>query len=106
MYKLNFLLVRYLHPLAFHFIIYYQPHSPKDERIVSPNRSPDAAITGPSSNSSEAPRSSGAAADNNAMYPPNNYGSLEQTYFYGGWFSILYFNMIFSQSFSLFQVLG
>ncbi|XP_057517041.1 YTH domain-containing protein ECT1-like isoform X1 [Amaranthus tricolor] len=62
-----------------------QPHSPKDERIVSPNRSPDAAITGPSSNSSEAPRSSGAAADNNAMYPPNNYGSLEQTYFYGGY---------------------
>ncbi|KMT17654.1 hypothetical protein BVRB_2g036020 [Beta vulgaris subsp. vulgaris] len=62
-----------------------QPLSPKDERIVPTNPSPDAAITGPSRNVIDAPRSSDVAADNNMMYPSNNYGSLEQTYFYGGY---------------------
>ncbi|KAL2896544.1 YTH domain-containing family protein 2 [Bienertia sinuspersici] len=62
-----------------------QPLSPKDERIVSTNPSPDAAITGPSRNAIDPPRSSDAAADNNAMYQSNNYGSFEQTYFYGGY---------------------
>ncbi|CAO2816447.1 unnamed protein product [Amaranthus hypochondriacus] len=66
-------------------IIMNQPLSPKDERIVSVNPSPDAAITGPSRNAIEAPRSSEAAADNKAMHPPYSYGSLEQTYFYGGY---------------------
>lgn len=61
-----------------------QPLSPKDERIVSTNPSPDAAITGPTRNAVEPPRSSDTTADNNTIYPPNNYGSLEQTYFYGG----------------------
>lgn len=62
-----------------------QPLSPKDERIVSTNPSPDAAITGPSRNAIEPPRSSDVAADNNSIYPLNTYGSLEQTYFYGGY---------------------
>lgn len=62
-----------------------QPLSPKDERIVSTNPSPDAAITGPSRNAIEPPRSTDAVADNNSIYPLNTYGSLEQTYFYGGY---------------------
>ncbi|XP_021715853.1 YTH domain-containing family protein 2-like [Chenopodium quinoa] len=62
-----------------------QPLSPKDERNVSTNPSADAAITGPSRNASDPPRASDAAVDNNTSYPPNNYGSLEQTYFYGGY---------------------
>lgn len=76
--------IRSLHYIKTLFIIYYQPLSPKDERIVPTNPSPDAAITGPSRNVIDAPRSSDVAADNNMMYPSNNYGSLEQTYFYGG----------------------
>lgn len=60
-----------------------QPLSPKDERTVPTNPSQDAAITGPSRN--DPPRSSDAPVDNNSMYPLNAYGSMEQTYFYGGY---------------------
>ncbi|GMH11777.1 hypothetical protein Nepgr_013618 [Nepenthes gracilis] len=59
--------------------------SPKDERIVSANPSPDAAITGPSRDVRDQPASSDAGADINTMYPFNAYASLEQPYFYGGY---------------------
>ncbi|KAH9613605.1 hypothetical protein KSS87_017386 [Heliosperma pusillum] len=60
-----------------------QPLSPKNERIGSSNPSTDAAITGPSRNAIEPARAADVAADSNSIYP--TYGSLEQTYFYGGY---------------------
>ncbi|KAK9683998.1 hypothetical protein RND81_10G179700 [Saponaria officinalis] len=62
-----------------------QPLSPKDERIVSTNPSPDVAITGPLRNAIEPPRSTDPSVDSNSIYPFNTYGALEQTYYYGGY---------------------
>ncbi|GAB4833067.1 hypothetical protein Ancab_007126 [Ancistrocladus abbreviatus] len=62
-----------------------QPLSPKDERIVSANPSPDAVITGPSRDVREQPASADASADVSSIYPFNNYALLEQTYYYGGY---------------------
>ncbi|CAI9285436.1 unnamed protein product [Lactuca saligna] len=62
-----------------------KPLSPKDERIVSPNPSPDAALTGSMrniSNQSEPLNASGAPTPVN---PSNIFAPPEQTYFYGGY---------------------
>ncbi|CAH1426788.1 unnamed protein product [Lactuca virosa] len=62
-----------------------KPLSPKDERIVSPNPSPDAALTGSMrniSNQSEPFNASGAPTPVN---PSNIFAPPEQTYFYGGY---------------------
>jgi hypothetical protein len=71
-------------PLALHFIIYYQPLSPKDERIVSANPSPDAVIVGPSRDIMEQQESSEAAGDLSTVHPHNAYVSHEQNVSYGG----------------------
>lgn len=62
-----------------------QQLSPKDERIVSANPSPDAAIIGPSRGVRDQPGPSDSMMDNNAVYSVNPYGSLDQTYYYGGY---------------------
>ncbi|GAB4854053.1 hypothetical protein Ancab_022634 [Ancistrocladus abbreviatus] len=62
-----------------------KPVSPKDERIAAANPSADAVITGPSRDVGDQPASSDASADINSIYPFNNYASLEQTYYYGGY---------------------
>lgn len=59
-----------------------QPLSPKDERTVSANPSPDAAIAGPSSSARNQPASDTSL--DNAGYPVNAYPSFDQ-YFYGGY---------------------
>ncbi|KAJ0673818.1 hypothetical protein HanOQP8_Chr12g0434051 [Helianthus annuus] len=58
-----------------------KPLSPKNERIVSPNPSPDAAIIRNMSNQSETLNASGAQ---NPVNQSNIFTSQEQTYFYGG----------------------
>ncbi|THG05650.1 hypothetical protein TEA_000835 [Camellia sinensis var. sinensis] len=55
-----------------------QPLSPKDERIVSTNPSPDAAVTGPSRDIMDQLESPYASGTLNSVYPQ------EQTYYYGG----------------------
>ncbi|GAB2286500.1 hypothetical protein Dimus_020899 [Dionaea muscipula] len=62
-----------------------KPLSPNDERIVSANPPLDAVITGPPRDVGDHPGSSDASTDINAFYPLNTYGSLEQTYYYGGY---------------------
>ncbi|KAF5776617.1 putative YTH domain-containing protein [Helianthus annuus] len=59
-----------------------KPLSPKNERIVSPNPSPDAAIIRNMSNQSETLNASGAQ---NPVNQSNIFTSQEQTYFYGGY---------------------
>lgn len=71
-------------PLALHFVIYYQPLSPKDERIVSANPSPNAVIVGPSRDVTEQQESTEAVGDLNTVHPLNAYVSHEQNVSYGG----------------------
>lgn len=71
-------------PLALHVVIYYQPLSPKDERIVSANPSADAVIIGPSRDVAEQRESSEAAGDLSIIPPLNAYVSHEQNIPYGG----------------------
>lgn len=71
-------------PLALHFVIYYQPLSPKDERIVSANPSPNAVIIGPSRDVTEQQESTEAVGDLNTVHPLNAYVSPEQNVSYGG----------------------
>ncbi|XP_024980108.1 uncharacterized protein LOC112517040 isoform X3 [Cynara cardunculus var. scolymus] len=60
-----------------------KPLSPKDERIVSPNPSPDAAITGPRRNISNQPEALNASGAQTPVNPSNIFTPPEQTYFYG-----------------------
>lgn len=62
-----------------------QPLSPKDERIVSANPSPDAVIVGPSRDIMEQQESSEAAGDLSTVHPHNAYVSHEQNVSYGGY---------------------
>jgi hypothetical protein len=71
-------------PLALHFVIYYQPLSPKDERIVSANPSPNAVIIGVSRDVNEQQESSEVAGDLSNVHPLNAYVSHEQNISYGG----------------------
>lgn len=71
-------------PLAFSFVIYYQPLSPKDERIVSANPSPDAVIMGPSSDVTEQPKSSDVGGELGTIHPFNAYASHEHNVSYAG----------------------
>ncbi|MFS7981509.1 putative YTH domain-containing protein [Helianthus anomalus] len=59
-----------------------KPLSPKNERIVPPNLSPDAAITGPIRNASNQPEANGAP---NPVNQTNSFTPQEQTYYYGGY---------------------
>lgn len=70
--------------LALYFVIYYQPLSPKDERIVSANPSPDAVVIGPSSDVTERPESSDAGGELGTIHPLNSYASHEQNVSYAG----------------------
>ncbi|XP_021672740.2 YTH domain-containing protein ECT2 isoform X2 [Hevea brasiliensis] len=62
-----------------------QPLSPKDERIVSANPSPDAAIIGPSRDVTDQPQSSDAGGDLSILPPHNTYASHEQMLSYGSY---------------------
>lgn len=62
-----------------------QPLSPKDERIVSANPSPDAVIIGASRDVNEQQESSEAAGDLSNVHPLNAYVSHEQNISYGGY---------------------
>lgn len=60
-----------------------KPLSPKDEMIVSPNPSPDAAITGPMRNISNQSEALNASGTQTPVNPLNIFTPPEQTYFYG-----------------------
>ncbi|KAK4432740.1 YTH domain-containing protein ECT2 [Sesamum alatum] len=62
-----------------------QPISPKDERIVSANPSPDAAISGASRNAKEQPAKSETSEALITTYPLNSATHQEQGYYYGGY---------------------
>ncbi|XP_023874099.1 YTH domain-containing protein ECT1 isoform X2 [Quercus suber] len=62
-----------------------QPLSPKDERIVSANPSPNAVIIGPSRDVTEQQESTEAVGDLNTVHPLNAYVSHEQNVSYGGY---------------------
>lgn len=62
-----------------------QPISPKDERIVSANHSPDAAISVVPVNAKDQSVSSETSAALSTMHPPNSYTPLEQGFYYGGY---------------------
>ncbi|XP_015881762.3 YTH domain-containing protein ECT4 [Ziziphus jujuba] len=62
-----------------------QPLSPKDERIVSANPSPDAVVIGPSSDVTERPESSDAGGELGTIHPLNSYASHEQNVSYAGY---------------------
>ncbi|KAI3443479.1 hypothetical protein Pfo_000144 [Paulownia fortunei] len=62
-----------------------QPPSPKDERIVSTNPSPDAAISGASKNAKDQPATSETSGALTTMYPFNSYTPQEQGYYFGGY---------------------
>ncbi|XP_060213664.1 YTH domain-containing protein ECT1-like [Lycium barbarum] len=61
-----------------------QPISPKDERVVSANASPDAAIPGASRNAKDHPVTSETGALS-TFYPPNSYSPQDQGLYYGGY---------------------
>ncbi|MCD7470598.1 hypothetical protein HAX54_010577 [Datura stramonium] len=61
-----------------------QPISPKDERIVSANASPDAAIPGASRNTTDHPVTSETGALS-TFYPLNSYSPQDQGLYYGGY---------------------
>lgn len=61
-----------------------QPISPKDERVVSANASPDAAIPGSSRNAKDHPVTSEAGALS-TFYPLNSYSPQDQGLYYGGY---------------------
>uniref|UniRef100_A0A2P2JXC2 YTH domain-containing family protein n=1 Tax=Rhizophora mucronata TaxID=61149 RepID=A0A2P2JXC2_RHIMU len=61
-----------------------QPLSPQDERIVSANSSPDAAITGPVRDARERPPPSDAVGDISIVPPINAYASHERMAAYRG----------------------
>uniref|UniRef100_A0A2P2JX99 Uncharacterized protein LOC107417659 n=1 Tax=Rhizophora mucronata TaxID=61149 RepID=A0A2P2JX99_RHIMU len=63
-----------------------QPLSPQDERIVSANSSPDAAITGPVRDARERPPPSDAVGDISIVPPINAYASHERMAAYRGWY--------------------
>lgn len=77
--KVHFrLLILYFHLICSVIYLYhYQPISPKNEKIVSPNPPPDAAITGPVRNVSNQSEALNANQ-------PNIFTPQEQTYVYGG----------------------
>ncbi|XP_011078177.1 YTH domain-containing family protein 2 isoform X2 [Sesamum indicum] len=60
-----------------------QSISPKDERIVSANPSPDAAISGASRNAKEQPATSETSGALITSYPLNSATHQEQSYYYG-----------------------
>lgn len=60
-----------------------QPLSSNNERIVSPNPSPDAAITGSLRNATDQPETLRSSGAHTPVYPFNSYSAPEQTYFYG-----------------------
>ncbi|PIN02884.1 putative high-glucose-regulated protein [Handroanthus impetiginosus] len=62
-----------------------QPPLPKDERIVSPNPSPDAAISGASRNTKDQPATSETSGVLATMHPFNTYAPQEQGYYFGGY---------------------
>ncbi|KAI3447276.1 hypothetical protein Pfo_003941 [Paulownia fortunei] len=62
-----------------------QPISPKDERIVSANPSPDAVISGASRNAKEQPATSETSGAFTTMYPFSSYTPQEHGYYYGGY---------------------
>ncbi|KAM3344429.1 YTH domain-containing protein ECT1 isoform X2 [Capsicum galapagoense] len=61
-----------------------QPISPKDERIVSANASPYAAVPGASRNSNECPVTS-ESGPLSTFYPLNSYSPQDQGLYYGGY---------------------
>ncbi|KAG8373903.1 hypothetical protein BUALT_Bualt11G0073600 [Buddleja alternifolia] len=62
-----------------------QPLSPKDERIVSANPSPDAAISGAPRNAKEQTATPETSGTLTAVYPFNSFTPQEQGYYYGGY---------------------
>ncbi|PIN13942.1 putative high-glucose-regulated protein [Handroanthus impetiginosus] len=62
-----------------------QPVSPKDERIVSANPSPDAAISGALRNAKEQPSTSETSGAFTTMHPFNSYTPQDQSYYFGGY---------------------
>lgn len=60
-----------------------KPLSPKNERIVSPNPSPDVAIAGPMRNIPNHPEVLNASGAQTSVNPSNIFTPTEQTYFYG-----------------------
>ncbi|KAF8407373.1 hypothetical protein HHK36_006504 [Tetracentron sinense] len=60
-----------------------QPHSAKDERVVSPNISQDAATIGPPRDAAGQSGSLGAGGDRNPVYPPNIYAPQAHAFYYG-----------------------
>ncbi|KAL0426716.1 UNVERIFIED_CONTAM: YTH domain-containing protein ECT2 [Sesamum latifolium] len=62
-----------------------QPISPKDQRIVSANPSPDAAISGASRNAKKQPATSETSGALITSYPLNSATHQEQSYYYGGY---------------------
>ncbi|PWA82539.1 YTH domain-containing protein [Artemisia annua] len=61
-----------------------KPLSPKNERIVSPNPSPDAAVAGSMRSSSNLPEALNTSGAQTQANPSNIFTPPEQTYFYGG----------------------
>ncbi|KAL2534438.1 evolutionarily conserved C-terminal region 5 [Abeliophyllum distichum] len=62
-----------------------QPLSPKDERVVSANPSPDTAISRAPENSKDQPATSETSGALSTMYPFNAYTLQEQGIYYGGY---------------------
>ncbi|KAJ4958902.1 hypothetical protein NE237_026013 [Protea cynaroides] len=62
-----------------------QPRSTKDERMVPPNPSRDAAPTGPPRGATGQLASLGAAGDHSAVYQPNIYAPQAHSFYYGGY---------------------
>ncbi|KAK3006418.1 hypothetical protein RJ639_016684, partial [Escallonia herrerae] len=62
-----------------------QPLPPKDERIISANPSPDAAILGPVRNITDQVESLDTSGALSNVYPFNTYSPPEQSFYYGGY---------------------
>ncbi|KAL8492684.1 hypothetical protein ACS0TY_024032 [Phlomoides rotata] len=62
-----------------------QPSPPKDDRIVTTNPSPDAAISGVSRNTKDQPATSEASGALSSAHPFNAYTPQEQGYYFGGY---------------------
>ncbi|CAA3021849.1 uncharacterized protein LOC111372679 isoform X2 [Olea europaea var. sylvestris] len=62
-----------------------QPLSPKDERIVSANPSPDTAISRAPENTKDQPATSVTSGAFSTMYPYNAYTQQDQGIYYGGY---------------------
>lgn len=79
--------------------IRYQHPSPKGERIVSTNPSPDTAITGASRTTKDQPAISETSGTLTAVHPFNAYTPQEQGYYFGG----SYFTNLLMNSFFLYN---